>query len=72
MQYPKGFLKSAFNLIRSYGGLCISDEVQFVLDDTKICSNESECAFYRSKLASVVLANIFGASRVKMSFQVNK
>ena len=30
VQYPKGFLKSAFELIRSYGGVCISDEVRFM------------------------------------------
>ena len=27
VQYPKGYLKSAFELIRNYGGVCISDEV---------------------------------------------
>ncbi|KAI9555756.1 hypothetical protein GHT06_018271 [Daphnia sinensis] len=27
VQYPKGFLKSAFKLIRNYGGVCIADEV---------------------------------------------
>ncbi|XP_054288815.1 alanine--glyoxylate aminotransferase 2, mitochondrial isoform X2 [Macrosteles quadrilineatus] len=28
VQYPKGFLKKAFELVRSNGGVCISDEVQ--------------------------------------------
>lgn len=28
MQYPKGYLKKAFELVRSRGGICISDEVQ--------------------------------------------
>lgn len=27
MQFPKGYLKSAFELIRNHGGVCISDEV---------------------------------------------
>ena len=27
VQYPKGFLKSAFDLIRNHGGVCVSDEV---------------------------------------------
>uniref|UniRef100_A0A5F5Q1S1 Alanine--glyoxylate aminotransferase 2, mitochondrial n=1 Tax=Equus caballus TaxID=9796 RepID=A0A5F5Q1S1_HORSE len=28
VQYPKGFLKEAFKLVRERGGVCISDEVQ--------------------------------------------
>ncbi|KAK2722479.1 hypothetical protein QYM36_002877 [Artemia franciscana] len=28
VQFPKGYLKKAFELIRNYGGICISDEVQ--------------------------------------------
>ncbi|KAE8636524.1 hypothetical protein XENTR_v10003029 [Xenopus tropicalis] len=28
VQYPKGFLKEAYNLVRERGGLCIADEVQ--------------------------------------------
>ncbi|RZF36776.1 hypothetical protein LSTR_LSTR005089 [Laodelphax striatellus] len=28
VQFPKGFLKKAFHLVRTNGGLCISDEVQ--------------------------------------------
>jgi len=28
IQYPKGFLKKAFDLVKSKGGVCISDEVQ--------------------------------------------
>nr|XP_039248416.1 alanine--glyoxylate aminotransferase 2, mitochondrial-like [Styela clava] len=28
VQFPKGYLKAAFDLMRSRGGLCISDEVQ--------------------------------------------
>ncbi|XP_036614204.1 alanine--glyoxylate aminotransferase 2, mitochondrial isoform X1 [Trichosurus vulpecula] len=28
VQYPKGFLKEAFQLVRERGGVCISDEVQ--------------------------------------------
>ncbi|MBZ3886173.1 Alanine--glyoxylate aminotransferase 2, mitochondrial, partial [Sciurus carolinensis] len=28
VQYPKGFLKEAFELVRERGGVCISDEVQ--------------------------------------------
>lgn len=28
IQFPKGFLKKAFELIRSNGGICVSDEVQ--------------------------------------------
>lgn len=28
VQYPKNFLKKAFELVRSHGGICISDEVQ--------------------------------------------
>jgi len=28
VQYPKGFMKRSFDLIRSRGGICISDEVQ--------------------------------------------
>ena len=27
MQFPVGYLKSAFELIRNHGGVCISDEV---------------------------------------------
>lgn len=27
-QYPKGFLKEAFEIVRSKGGLCLADEVQ--------------------------------------------
>ena len=27
VQYPKGFLKEAFELVRERGGLCIADEV---------------------------------------------
>ncbi|KAK8740980.1 hypothetical protein OTU49_002807 [Cherax quadricarinatus] len=28
VQYPLGYLKKAFELVRSHGGLCVSDEVQ--------------------------------------------
>lgn len=28
VQFPKGFLKGAFDAVRSTGGVCISDEVQ--------------------------------------------
>uniref|UniRef100_F6UI14 Alanine--glyoxylate aminotransferase 2, mitochondrial n=1 Tax=Ornithorhynchus anatinus TaxID=9258 RepID=F6UI14_ORNAN len=28
VQYPKGFLKSAFQMVREQGGICIADEVQ--------------------------------------------
>lgn len=28
MQYPLGYLKKAFELVRKHGGLCVSDEVQ--------------------------------------------
>ena len=27
VQYPKGFLKEAFELVRERGGVCIADEV---------------------------------------------
>lgn len=27
VQYPKGFLKEAFQLVRERGGVCIADEV---------------------------------------------
>lgn len=27
VQFPLGYLKKAFELVRSYGGLCVSDEV---------------------------------------------
>ena len=27
MQYPKGYLKKAYEIVRSRGGLCVSDEV---------------------------------------------
>lgn len=27
VQYPKGFLKKAYELVRSNGGVCIADEV---------------------------------------------
>ena len=28
VQYPKGYLKKAFEMVRERGGVCISDEVQ--------------------------------------------
>ncbi len=28
MQYPRGYLKRAFEMVREKGGVCISDEVQ--------------------------------------------
>lgn len=28
MQFPKGYLKKVYKLIRDNGGLCIADEVQ--------------------------------------------
>lgn len=28
VQFPKGFLKGAFDAVRAAGGVCISDEVQ--------------------------------------------
>ena len=28
MQFPKGFLKEAFDAVKAKGGVCISDEVQ--------------------------------------------
>ena len=27
VQYPKGYLKKAYEIIRSRGGLCVADEV---------------------------------------------
>ena len=40
VQYPKRFLKSAFELIISYCGVCISDEVRFMAVMKKKCSWE--------------------------------
>lgn len=36
VQYPKGFMKKAYELVRSNGGVCIADEVRVLY-----CLNKS-------------------------------
>jgi hypothetical protein len=60
--YPldDGYLKSAFELTRKYGGICIADEVNAVIE----CASQlCDLTRNRCKLASVAQATRSGASR---------
>jgi hypothetical protein len=39
IQFPKGFMKKAYEIVRENGGLCVSDEVSaaFACDLMSIC-----------------------------------
>lgn len=39
VQYPKGYLKEAYKLVRERGGVCIADEVGFLYG--RFCSRKS-------------------------------
>ncbi|XP_040833596.1 alanine--glyoxylate aminotransferase 2, mitochondrial isoform X4 [Ochotona curzoniae] len=43
VQYPKGFLKEAFQLVREKGGVCIADEV---IQEEKLQENSNEVGTY--------------------------
>ena len=36
VQFPRGFLKRAFDMVRAKGGLCVSDEVWTNTPDTRL------------------------------------
>lgn len=45
VQYPKGYLKEAYKLVRERGGVCIADEVGFLYG--RFCSRmHFECICY--------------------------
>ena len=47
MQYPKGFLKKAYEIVRERGGLCIADEVRGCSGWLAVSSG---CSYYRELL----------------------
>ena len=69
VQFPKGYLKKAFEKVRDLGGLCISDEAIVTNKLVTIAYREKNlCNYvYRSKQALVGPATTSGASRVMMS-----